>query len=144
MLTISSKRFQVNVSLAHLLNHIRVKPYNELVAEYSSLMGIPSGEYEVTYSYRFEYPEIKKVETLPDNLTVLDFLKIVAVGFESCYGIHFKDTGSCVVPPMHTDWEVQLKQYKDGVEVGGCVSTPFFEIIDVDLQSKSISLWMGT
>lgn len=138
------KKFKVGVSLSHLLNHIRVKPYRELEHEYSTLMDIPGGTYGFYYTYMYDYPRVKKVHTLPESITVLELLKIAAVGFESCYGVPYKDTNSCVVPPMRTDWEVQLANYTNKRGDSHIhVTTPFFDQIEVDVVAKTVGFWMG-
>lgn len=137
-------QFTCNVAVAHLLNHIRKDTPVDIRSTHEGPMGLEAGEYKLHYSYRYEYPTIIINTTLTPDLTLLEFLKMAALHFERCFGVMFKDTGSCVVPPHRTDWEVLLKSYTKGVQDGECVSTPFFEIINVNTKTKTIDFFLGT
>lgn len=109
-------------------------------------LGLPEGKYVFYYTYRPDFPIVKKVHKLTPAMSQFDILKLAGIDFEAIFGVIDPITNTAaIVPPEMCPGELHMTNYGslfDGSH--SVVSTPYFEGIVIDTNNKSISFVMGT
>lgn len=138
-------QFDCMVAVSQMLDFIRnFQPRNDLDASHES-MNLPEGEYVFWYTYRLDFPLVKKVHKVSPQDSPFDILKIAAIDFEDIFGLVDPLKGTSSVHPSMCPGEMHMTNYGD--LFGGAhaiISTPWFEGIDIDTDKRSISFSMGT
>lgn len=137
----TTQRFDCSSSVSNLL---RVKNGKKELID----LGIPKNaelivedaEYSFVFYWNGPTPAEPRVGTFTSNMSLKDVLLITAAVFEKAYGVVDPVTKTSVREPVWSACEMVVSH--EG-KPEGLVSTPFFEVVEINNTDKTVVVTLG-